>query len=124
MSHEIPPALSREEWEWCLMEAEEIVRDTEATVQDYLAREYPSPARTIALANAALPDDDPRKLRREWIADLRIAQNEAQDAAWRSCQNGEPGKPCDECQRAVDGFKARLQALAAALESYLPPEDA
>jgi hypothetical protein len=76
----------------------------------------------IALHNAALPDTDPRKLRREWIADLRIAQNEAQDAAWRSCQNGSPGKPCDDCQAAVDAFKARLQSIANAIASYLPPE--
>ena len=60
----------------------------------------------IALANAALPDDDPRKLRREHIAALR-------DATVRDVIGDE-----DREQTNI------LRNLADALESYLPPEDA
>ena len=60
----------------------------------------------IALANAALPDDDPRKFRREHIAALR-------DATVRDVIGDE-----DREQTNI------LRNLADALESYLPPEDA
>jgi hypothetical protein len=128
---EIPPALTPDEWERRAIGDGplEIARIMDGPGPDAIEvtedlrwfRDEDIPA-LIALANAALPDTDPRKITRDWLADLRIAQNEAQEAAWRSCMNGEPGKPCDECQRAVDGFKARLQAIADALASYLPPE--
>ena len=60
----------------------------------------------IALANAALPDDDKRKFRREHIAALR-------DATLRDVIGDE-----DTERTGV------LRTLARALESYLPPEDA
>lgn len=121
MDDRIEPALTAAKWAEVRAprsEAEQRLGWAEAEVQ----HDTTSRAGLVALANHFLPDSDRRKIRREWLSDLRIAQNEAQDAAWRSCMNGEPGKPCDECQRAVDGFKARLQHIADALESYLPPE--
>lgn len=59
----------------------------------------------IALANAALPADDPRKITREKVRDLHAT--------------------LDALER--DGFGLNiaipsLRTLAAALESYLPPE--
>lgn len=58
----------------------------------------------IALANAALPDSDPRKITREKIALLRIEH-------------------ISECDGDVCEYPTReLAAFADALESYLPPE--
>jgi hypothetical protein len=58
----------------------------------------------IAIANAALPDSDPRKITREKIALLRIPH--------LSTVDGDPAAyPTEE-----------LAAFADALESYLPPE--
>lgn len=64
----------------------------------------------IALANAALPDDDPRKITREWVREICYA---AEAAAW-----GDGAQNESDRQAA-----AALNAIAAALESYLPPED-
>lgn len=54
------------------------------------------PAALLALANAALPDDDPRKITREWLNSLRSL--------------------------AADLPEPELADIANALESYLPPE--
>jgi hypothetical protein len=81
----------------------------------------------IALANAALPDTDPRKITREWVKALRAAAFALReqplgvsddwrhmDATWANLGGA---------QRARHEASAlALSALAAALESYLPPE--
>lgn len=61
-------------------------------------------AAIIALANAALPDDDPRKITRQDLAMLRRAGGEFIDRG-----------DCDALER--------LHRLRAVLASYLPPAD-
>jgi hypothetical protein len=63
----------------------------------------------IVAANAALPHDDPRKVRREWVAELRRMADEAE----ASDRRGEKDGP------VVDPYICR--SMADALESYLPP---
>ena len=96
MTDRIEPALTPDQWARYWMEAEEMVRDTDATVQDYLAREYPNPAREIALANAALPDDDPRKITRADVHELAYMADQTDNDA--------------------------LLRIAAKLDALLPPE--
>ena len=60
----------------------------------------------IALANAALPDDDPRKITREWIDRMRRASAYCYGLA-------EPGDTI---------LGAAMAIYADALESYLPLE--
>jgi hypothetical protein len=60
---------------------------------------FPAPA-VIALANDALHPDDPRKITREWITDLRRIS----------------------ASHPEHGDFTELLTIAAALESYLPPE--
>jgi hypothetical protein len=78
----------------------------------------------IALANAELPADDPRKITRDWVGLLGTAQKEARIAAPVYCSNSEGGQPCPECQAALDTFCARLRGMADALAAYLPPDRA
>lgn len=66
----------------------------------------------IALLNAALPDDDPRKITREWGVRLR---NAALKLESMSTDEGPPWA----VRQAPE-----LRAMAAALDSYLLPEGA
>jgi hypothetical protein len=61
----------------------------------------------IALANAALPDGDPRKITRHTLWIIRALREDAYIDAQH------PG---------ALRFEAEVQRLLAALESYLPPE--
>lgn len=69
----------------------------------------------IALANAALPDDDPRKITREWVTLLRFVAD---------CSERDSIALYNEREADKDGSQAiaSLRAMAAALESYLRPE--
>lgn len=71
----------------------------------------------IALANAALPDSDPRKITREDVEVLRSAAEDLEHAC-------EYGRWCRWCIDHSLGLanRVRLKRLADALESYLPPE--
>lgn len=73
-------------------------------------------AKLIALANAALPDSDPRKITRERIAAIR-ARTDTEPCRLDHhgyCQaHGLDPEPCPV---------PVLRLFAAALESYLPPE--
>ena len=70
----------------------------------------------IALANAALPDDDPRKLTRAKVRMLRVAADVLDALA----------KDTDVRAAGVERLMAAayLRNHADALESYLPPEGA
>lgn len=68
-------------------------------------------AALLAICNAALPADDPRKITREWVVALR-AEAERGEYAERVGDNAGFS--------AIDPSLARQ--IAAALESYLPPE--
>lgn len=94
MSERITPALTPEEWEYAMHED---VRDGLAYEVTYLWGRSRQ-AGAIALANAALPDDDPRKITRERVNILR--------ELWAEC-------PYE--------YQTALRELADALESYLPP---
>ena len=67
----------------------------------------------IALANAALPDSDPRKITRAWADDLRTAAYQAREWA----------RECPESEWApTHALADRFELMAAVLASYLPPE--
>jgi hypothetical protein len=93
MSEKIDPALTAEEWAHAM----------DADVRDGLAYEVcylwgrSRPAGAIAIANAALPDSDPRKITRE---KLRLVG------------------------RLMGAHEDDEKAFLDALESYLPPESA
>lgn len=95
MTDKIKPALTAEEWER--------VRQTPGGAADYDDAVGDSPetrAYLIALNNDALPDSDPRKITRADVDNLRgILSGDAWAVA-----------------------KSDIRWLAAALESYLPPE--
>lgn len=63
-------------------------------------------AAVIALANAALPDSDPRKITRERVEDIRNALGA--DETWTGTS---------------EQTFARIQQFLNALEAYLPPTD-
>ena len=95
MTDHIEPALSAEEW--ARLQTADYLGFLMETNDEILDR----PAQAIAVANAALPDTDPRKITREMVATLRDVTA--------------PG--------SASGFEtnAELTSLADALESYLPP---
>jgi hypothetical protein len=117
----IEPALTAEEW------AEAQACKAAWRLFDSCQGEQPDQCRyLIALNNDALPDDDPRKITRETIRAMRLAAARfgdepvgvsagwlLMDARWHNLA----GK-----QRARHEESARtINALADALESYLPP---
>jgi hypothetical protein len=125
----IEPALSAEEWANEEAGVVAITRDgftrdglsrsgyqltAESTVkiqvgdhEDFGRTEIPG---LIALANAALPDSDPRKITREKIKALR-AGAESLEADY-------------DCGGNHEALVTSVKELVAALESYLPPEGA
>lgn len=122
MSEKIKPALTEQEWRDGRVQfvglpelvfhddgdgMEFVVRAPDGTISEKLkfslAPDVDLPA-LIALANASLPDSDPRKITREWVRELRGV---AEDYEYR----GLDPNPYDT-----------LRGIADALESYLPPE--
>ena len=103
MDETIEPVLSVEEWERVAKDDVRITLPFPAESADLpderimITVEWAPDV--IALANHGLPDTDPRKITREWI-ELLI----------RAARDGAPA----EQARA-------LEAMAAALASYLPP---
>jgi hypothetical protein len=119
MTDRIEPALSADEWkassfklgaEWwdgTVSGDEESVHIESGTDPQESAGPIRGPrlASLIALANAALPDSDPRKITRARVDALRFAASSLRH----------------EC--GSDDEDARdVEAIADALESYLPPE--
>jgi hypothetical protein len=74
------------------------------------------PAALIALANAALPDDDPRKITREKLVALRDCLAMAGLANDDRCVSD---KEFADARR----YDALATTLTDALESYLPPAE-
>lgn len=104
MTDKIEPALTPEEWRDALSED---MRDGLAYEVSYLwGRERPHAA--IAIANAALPDSDPRKLAREMVRYLLEIARFCESVSEERTGEIEP--------------ETKLRDIAAALESYLPPE--
>lgn len=68
----------------------------------------------IALANAALPDGDPRKITQEMVDDLHKTVRDTLFACGEFCISKDN---CDCNERA-----ARVEGYVAALASFLPPE--
>jgi len=96
-TRKIEPALSEQEWA-AVLETIEIKRERQ------LAPSADQCAHDIAVANAALPDSDPRKITRATIEDIRSAAEQIQ-------------LDPEEYYRG-----RRLLSFADALASYLPPE--
>jgi len=112
MTDKIEPALSAPVWAMHQQGADSMG----LTLDQYLARHVvrsPAPSGDIAIANAALPDSDLRKITSRAVALLR-------DVADRIVisdgivADDQPGADND-----VDGLRTLAQALA----SYLPPEE-
>jgi len=117
----IPPALTAKEWSealaWRFGITDYLVRPAEL-----LGGGQNSPsdlARVIALANAALPDDDPRKITWAMADDAREAYRSAVILATHAQNSG------DETERQrYRALAIRYAVLADALASYLPPREA
>lgn len=95
MSEKIEPALTPEQW-----------RDSDRTITEMvgaLPERAEDMVSLVALANAALPDSDHRKITREMVGRLR----------WAASHAGESNGGAQQC----------IDAIADALESYLPPEN-
>jgi hypothetical protein len=114
----IDPALTAEEWAtvpWadrvtffaCVEGTGLTIADGSPTPRVGIHVERDDLSALIALANAALPDSDPRKIRREWMRELR---ERALD------------HPIGVDNKSADIPDPILTEIAAALESYLPPE--
>lgn len=99
MAENIKPALTPQEW-----------ADMPDSIEWQAAR-LGDKARIIALANAALPDGDARKFTHLDVEALRETAR-VQERALAAAMG--PG---------TDNYIERLRRLAAALESYLPPEE-
>jgi hypothetical protein len=116
----IEPALTADEW------ADAQKYGADAFRAEAGPRTWFSLPQVIALANAALPDSDPRKITREKIAQLRLAVNEwdgvgrdpVKLAEWQGADDDRP-EPDLEYFGGGDAALAFLDAL----ESYLPPEE-
>lgn len=122
----IEPALTETGWKRMEYEPQEYWTVKIRLTQEYgdgdLALEVVTPAdfvlhpkdlpALIALANAALPDTDQRKIKRHDVDLLRSAVDRI--------KAGVSGDTLDDKFARVGLF--RLDSLAAALESYLPPE--
>jgi hypothetical protein len=118
MSDQIEPALDEHEWRnWTTGIVEPCgIPFAIGAACDAIAYSLDrNPAKLIALANAALPDDDPRKITRDRIKLMRDAGGSILSAHAEYCVGEECG--CHDDMRALDAF-------AVALESYLPPETA
>jgi hypothetical protein len=111
MTDRVEPALSGYEWSH-VRRGGDTLRDAQLDaaiegVRRLRAEHMPA---LIALANAALPDSDPRKITREMVAAMRDAAHSAESRHDRS------GELVDyETQR-------QFEQWADALSSYLPPE--
>jgi hypothetical protein len=67
----------------------------------------------LAYLNADLADDDPRKMTRKWVDDLRMAAGVCIESS----------READESEHIrLASCARRLLTHASALESYLPPE--
>lgn len=109
----IEPTLTAEEWaagrvvwrdaevEWRAGESFDISYRIPDEVPTAQPDDRSSVAQMIAVANAALPDSDPRKITRKTVVMLRESS--------------------EDDHAAYVNF-GKLRALADALESYLPPE--
>ena len=103
MSEKIGSALTDIEWE----EVSAGLWPLDARV----GAELVSLPQAIAIANAALPDTDPRKITRDWVIALRAEAERGRRADVRGDNAG---------FSAIDPDTA--DQIANALESYLPPE--
>jgi hypothetical protein len=107
----IKPAMTAAEW----------ARGINGHDWEHLAALAGTEAQLIALANAALPDSDPRKITRERVQSLRAL---AEELAFDDCTIPED----EDAPLTLAGREhrhrliAEARNLAAALESYLPPE--
>lgn len=71
----------------------------------------------IALANAALPDSDPRKITREWVNAIRNAS-----PSLPTPRNNTEWVTTGQALATAEAHRAVLDLIADALESYLPPQ--
>lgn len=112
MSERIDPALSDFQWRtvtnekgvWSVTPTRQTPDKVVIRMQIY----EPHAPQMIALANAALSNDDLRKITRSMIADLNAAVNAFGELA------GDDGENDEQLHR--------LSRIVDALESYLPPE--
>lgn len=114
---QIEPALTAEEWAEILdgkqrWSADEMIDNAWRIVggPNRPARGVPA---AIAAANAALPDTDPRKITREMVFCLHEVLANF-NAAYLTMGGNNP--------KIAEQYGPPVEQLAAALESYLPPE--
>lgn len=111
----IPPVLTPEEW-----------RDPESVAA--LARALPTTAdgiaRTVAVANHALPDGDPRKLTREDIDACGMGWVAGEEMARLMGEPTDGEEPHLTAARRFVAATHRLLRLAEKLDALLPPPEA
>lgn len=118
----IEPALDPDEWASLEMVTRDVYARVSRTAPGWVEFDqntegsavdaFPA-AGMIALANAALPPDDPRKITREMVDAIRGLA----DFRRKVFLSDRPGSE----EEAADMVESEMR-FAAALESYLPPE--
>lgn len=112
MSEKIEPALTAQEW----ADAREPDSSEGLAYEVTYLWGRSRPAGTIAIANAALKDDDRRKITRDKIIQLRSVAHFLEESDGRLAVAWPPdGNPWRKAA-------AELRTTADVLESYLPPE--
>jgi membrane protein required for beta-lactamase induction len=112
MTDRIEPALSEAAWRYWLADPD-YIRSSIAIGCDAISYDLrQEPARLLALANAALPDSDPRKITRTWVTELRGLAVALEKIARHAGAS-------DEMHAVAERIRDRADALA----SYLPLEE-
>jgi hypothetical protein len=111
MTEHIDPALTSEEWG----EISAAARDNGLTPQAYLFATDAFPFRALAMANAALPEDDPRKITRETVNALYGVSEAA--AEWHKEHLTDP-----KDQEFAENQRRKMRDLWQTLVALLPPE--
>lgn len=118
MSDKIEPALTPDEWREIRKAATEAGTDSLSLIyDDAIGPTDATRAYCIAINNFALPDSDPRRITREWVNGLRARAANSRDS-YRHGQDLMNTRIMEDARRAYELF----DAIADALESYLPPE--
>lgn len=109
---DIPPALTAREW--ANLRANPLAVVTILEFAEEIGRHHA----VLAIANAGLHDEDPRKIRREHVELLRQVADDLSDERAHSVGSA---ATVDDAVAYGEQYSALLE-LADVLESYLPPK--
>lgn len=112
--NKLEPALTPEEWALVQQGHEHVLH---SVVSDIAMAPRGYMLQAMAIANHALPDDDPRKITRELI-------DEISDAIWLHARAVFRGDDDEGNEADVDAAEARVRRAFAPLLALLPPTEA